>query len=68
MRLPSLRSRKNIEGPAKSNDTIFDEAIELAQLRLEECIADLHDRNRKPEEEPDRGQPLVTDENQKAVA
>lgn len=68
MRLPSFRSRNNTEGPGKSNDTIFDEAIELAQLRLQQCIADLQDRICTPKQALDRGGPPSPDEIQKAVA
>ncbi len=68
MRLPSFKSRKNSEGPSKPNDRIFDEAVELAQLRLQQCIADLQDRIRTPEEAPALGDPSIPEENSKAVA
>ncbi len=68
MRLPRFRSRNKADARSTSDASIFDEAVELAQLRLEECMAALHDRNRKPEQELDRAEPLATDESQKAVA
>lgn len=55
MRFPSFRSRQNIEGSSTSNERIFAEAVELAQLRLEQCIADLHDRIRTSKQALDRG-------------
>ena len=44
MRLPSFRSRNKVSDLSTSKEEIFDEAIELAQLRLQQCIADLQER------------------------
>lgn len=55
MRLPSFKSLKNSDSRNVPSDKIFADAVELAQLRLQQCIADLHDRIRTPKEPLDRG-------------
>jgi hypothetical protein len=41
MKLPYFSSRKKIERLSRQDEKIFAEASELAQLRLEQSIADL---------------------------
>jgi hypothetical protein len=55
MRLPSFKSLKTGNSRSVPNDEIFADAIELAQLRLEQCIADLNDRIRTPKQALERG-------------
>ena len=50
MRFPRFKSLKNTEPRSVPKEKIFEDAIELAQLRLQECIADLQDRIRTPEQ------------------
>lgn len=40
MKLPQFRFRRKIQ-PLDQDEKVFDQASELAQLRLEQCIADL---------------------------
>lgn len=67
MRLP-FRSRNKVEGLSTPNETIFDEAIELAQLRLQQCIADLHDRIRTPQQALNLHATSVPEEDPKSAA
>jgi hypothetical protein len=41
MKLPRFPFRKKVQDLSKQDEKIFAEASELAQLRLEQCIADL---------------------------
>lgn len=41
MKLPYFSSRKKIESLSREDERVFAEASELAQLRLEQSIADL---------------------------
>lgn len=67
MRFPRFQSRKNTEPRSVSKEKIFEDAIELAQLRLQECIADLQDRIRTPEQALALGAPSTAEETHKVV-
>jgi hypothetical protein len=41
MKLPRFPFRKKVQDFSKQDEKVFAEASELAQLRLEQCIADL---------------------------
>jgi len=57
MKLPCLPARKKSLGKlSKQDEEVFDQAKELASLRLEQCIADL--RICVPIERDDSRQPL----------
>lgn len=64
MKLPSFRPRKNAEEPV-SDERILAEARELAQSRLQQCIADLHERIQTP---PDTAERSAGEEIDKAAA
>ena len=68
MRLPSFKSLKKGNSPNVSNEKIFTEAIELAQTRLEQYIADLQDRIRNPKQALDRGAQLNAKEMEEPAA
>ena len=68
MRLPSFKSLKKGNSHNISNEKIFTEAIELAQTRLEQYIADLQDRIRNPKQALDRGAQLNAKEMEEPAA
>ena len=68
MRLPSFKSLKKGNSHSIPNEKIFAEAIELAQTRLEQCIADLQDRIRNPEKAFDGSVQLASEEIEEPAA
>ena len=60
MRFPHFKSRKRIGSRSIQDEKVFAEARELAQRRLEECIADLQTRlATMNEKEGPRGRPAA---------
>jgi len=68
MRLPSFKSLKKRNSPNVPDEKIFAEAIELAQTRLEQCIADLHDRIRNPKQAFDGSIQLASEDIEEPAA
>ena len=68
MRLPRFKSLKDAQPRSVPKEEIFEDAIELARLRLQQCIADLQDRIRTPEQALSLDGPSTPEETRKVVA
>jgi hypothetical protein len=62
MRFPHFKSRKRIGSQSIQDEKVFAEASELAQRRLEGCIADLQTRLGTMKETEDPCGPTVAEE------